>query len=55
MLRQVGPEQDIVHVVSEEAVVDVGGHARVVHGKLAQRRLHPVKAGRLPDKVDDKV
>jgi hypothetical protein len=55
VLGQVGPEQDVIHIMAQEAVVDVRGHARVVHRKLPQRRLHPVKARRLPDEVDDKV
>ena len=55
MLGQMGPEQDVIHIMSQEAVVDIRGHARVVHRKLPQRRLHPVKARRLPHKVDNKV
>ncbi len=55
MLGQMGPEQDVIHIMSQEAVVDIRGHARVVHRELTQRRLHPVKACRLPHKVDDKV
>ena len=51
----VGPEQDVIHVMPQEPVVDVGGHAAVVHGELPQRSLHPVKAGALPDKVHHKV
>ncbi len=55
MLGQVGTEQDVVHVVAQQPMVDVGRHAGVVHCKFAQGRLHPVETGRLPDKVDDKV
>ena len=36
-------------------MVDVGRHVAVVHRELAQRGLYPVKAGRLPDKVDHEV
>ena len=38
--RQMGPEQDVVHVVAKEPVVDVRRHTAVVHGELPQRGLH---------------
>ena len=41
--------------MSQQPVVDVCWHTRVVHGELPERRLHPVKAGGFPDVVDDEV
>ena len=49
-------ESTHIYLVAQQPVVlNVGRHAAVVHRELAQRRLHPVKAGRLPDKVDHEV
>ena len=52
---QLSPEENIVNIVSKQPVVDVSRDRAVVHCKLSQGRLHPVKTGAFPHKVDHKV
>ena len=40
-LRQLALDDDILDLVSEQLVVDVAGHGRLVHGERLHGRLHP--------------